>query len=286
MQSPSIPGRNFCIIANPNAGGGAPLQLLPEVEKELAIRFYTYSVFKEVLPNDITSFSDLLIIGGDGTINKTLNHFRDIIIPIMILPAGTGNDFSWKLSGKKNSMDILKDVIDNEPTKVDAGCCNGRIFLNGVGIGFDGEVAKKLGVNKSLGFLSYLFQVVKTIFTYHEARIQIDCDEIKKADRYLMVSVANGSRYGGGFIVAPGATITDGWLDLVLIKPLSVLQRLRYLLLMKKGGHLLLPFVEHRLIRAVIITSQRLMPAHVDGEVFESNRFEISILKGKFLLRQ
>jgi diacylglycerol kinase (ATP) len=286
MQSPSTPGRNFCIIVNPNAGGGAPLQLLPEVEKELALRFYNYSIFKDLLPNDISGFSDLVIVGGDGTINKTLNHFSDINIPIIILPAGTGNDFSWKLYGKKSSMDILKDVIDNEPIKVDAGCCNGRIFLNGVGIGFDGEVARQLGEKKSLGFLSYLLAVLKTIFYYKASLITIDGNEIQKENRYLMISVANGSRYGGGFMVAPKAIINDGVLDLVLVEALPVLQRLRYLPLMKKGGHITRSFVAYYNVEKIIITSDQILPAHLDGELLCSNRFEIYILKAKYQLRQ
>jgi diacylglycerol kinase (ATP) len=286
MQYASRPDRNFCIIANPNAGRGYPSLLLQEVEKELAIHSYTYTIYKGTLPNDLNGFSDLIIIGGDGTINMTLNHFNDIAIPIIILPAGTGNDFSWKLSGKKNCIDILKEAIDKKPVKVDAGLCNGRIFLNGVGIGFDGEVAKKLGANKSLGFLSYLLRVLRTIFTYREPQIQIACNEIKKDNPYLMVSVANGSRYGGGFMVAPGADLCDGLLDLVLIKPLSVLKRLRYLPLMRKGGHVNKSFVKYQTIEKVIITSKKTLPAHLDGELLQSNRFEISILKGKYLLSQ
>lgn len=286
MQHPPRSTRIFCIIINPNAGGGRSLHVLPAVEEALAEQRFSYTVFKDSLPVNLNGFTDLVIMGGDGTIHQTINHFVEINIPIIILPTGTGNDFSWKLSGRKDSLDILKEAIYKTPIQTDAGICNGRIFLNGVGIGFDGEVVNRLGVKKSLGFLSYLLAVLKTIFYYKESLIHVESNEIKKESRYLMISVANGSRYGGGFVVAPQAIINDGVLDLVLVEALPVLQRLRYLPLMKKGGHVSKWFAKCHTIEKVIITSQHVLPAHVDGEVLQSNRFEISILKGKYLLRQ
>ncbi len=285
MQHPPNPDRNFCITVNPKSGGGRSLRVLPAVEKDLTDQGFSYSTFKDGLPESLTGFTDLIIMGGDGTIHQTINHFKDIAIPIIILPTGTGNDFSWKLSGKKDSMDILKGAIHKIPVPVDAGICNGRIFLNGVGIGFDGEVVRQLGAKKSLGFLSYLIAVLKTIFWYKESLITIESNEIQKENRYLMISVANGSRYGGGFMVAPNAIITDGLLDLVMVEALHVLQRLRYLPLMKKGGHVSKPFATCHAVKNVTITSKKTLPAHLDGEVLLSNHFEISILKGKYLLR-
>lgn len=286
MQHPPQTNRNFCIILNPNAGGGRSLQVLPAVEEELKARELSYTVFKDSLPSSLIGFTDLIIMGGDGTIHQTINHFIDIAIPIIVLPTGTGNDFSWKLSGKNDSINILKEAIHKVPIPVDAGICNGRIFLNGVGIGFDGEVVYRLGAKKSLGFISYLLAVLKTIFYYKENWITVDGPGIKREKGYLMISAANGSRYGGGFVVAPKAIINDGLLDLVLVEALPVLQRLRYLPLMKKGGHVNKSFAEYQAVEKVIITSKTTLPAHVDGEVLQSNRFEISILKGKYFLRQ
>jgi diacylglycerol kinase (ATP) len=69
------------------------------------------------------------------------------------------------------------------------------------------------------------------------------------------------------------------------VEALPVLKRLRYLPLMKKGGHVNKSFVKYHTIEKVVITSQHILPAHVDGELLQSARFEISVLKGKYLLR-
>lgn len=285
MQDTIPVQRNFCIILNSNAGSGRPLKVIESVEKELLRRAYTYTIFQKDLPILLDDFSDLIIIGGDGTINKTLNHFKEIPIPIIILPAGTGNDFSWKFSGKRPIIDVLKQAINAKPIAVDAGICNGHIFLNGVGIGLDGQVAKQLGAQKSLGFFSYLIQVLKTIFTYREAEIKVCWNGIVRENEYLMISAANGSRFGGGFMVAPMAEISDGQLELVLIKPLSIIQRLRYLPLMKKGKHLSLHFVEYSKTRKLTIESKVPLAAHLDGEVIEANRFEIEVMEKRYWLR-
>ena len=100
-----------------------------------------------------------------------------------------------------------------------------------------------------------------------------------------MISAANGSRFGGGFMVAPKAEISDGQLELVLIKPIPVWKRLRYLPLMKKGKHLSFDFVEYEQVKKLIVQSKSLLPAHLDGEVIEANRFEIEVLEGRFWVR-
>jgi diacylglycerol kinase (ATP) len=286
MQHPPKTSYNFCVVINPNAGAGRSLRIWPAVEKELKEHQFSYTGFKDVLPENLAGFTDLIIVGGDGTVHQIINHYKDIAIPIIILPAGTGNDFSRKLSGKKDCLDILKAAIHKTPIQVDAGICNGRIFLNGVGIGFDGEVVRQLGDSKSMGFLSYLMAVLKTIFWYKESIVKVVRNEMTIEQSSMMISVANGSRYGGGFVVAPNAIINDGLLDLVVVKALPVLQRLLYLPLMRKGRHISKSFVKYETIEKVIITSKQIVPAHVDGELLQSNRFEINVLKGMYLLRQ
>ena len=103
--------------------------------------------------------------------------------------------------------------------------------------------------------------------------------------KYFMVAVANGKRYGGGFKISPLSSIHDGELNLLLIHPLGVLKRLRYLPAVEKGKHLLLPFVEHLLIKKLRVSSNENLTAHLDGEVLESKQFEIEVMEGHFQFR-
>ena len=101
-------------------------------------------------------------------------------------------------------------------------------------------------------------------------------------DNFLMISIANGTRYGGGFYVAPLAKPDDGLFDANLVKKLSPLKRLRYLPVIEKGKHIGLPFVAYFNTKKIIITSNKPIQAHLDGEYLESKDLSIEILPAHF----
>ena len=97
-----------------------------------------------------------------------------------------------------------------------------------------------------------------------------------------MIAAANGSRYGGGFLIAPESKIDDGLLDLVFIKKISILKRLINLPKVEQGKHLQLPFVEYSTGKKLIIRSNHLLDAHLDGEYLADTSFDIEIRPSKF----
>ncbi|PWT96190.1 MAG: hypothetical protein C5B52_16280 [Bacteroidetes bacterium] len=281
-----MPTRSFCIITNPLAGKGKPLKLLSTITQKFSSQNISFKTFENNLPDSLNEFTDLLILGGDGTLQYTLNFYKQIPIAISIIPCGTGNDFSWVLHGDKSLEELLEIALNGTPTGVDAGSCNGRIFLNGIGIGFDGEIAKLTGGRKKLGgHISYLLTVLKHIFRYREKQMNLEFDGVDTAGKYFMVAAANGQRYGGGFKVSPFSSIHDGELNLLIIHPLSILKRLRYLPLIERGRHLDLTVIEHRQIKKLKVTSNETLTAHLDGEVEEGREFEITVLPTRFYFR-
>ena len=97
-----------------------------------------------------------------------------------------------------------------------------------------------------------------------------------------MISVANGSRYGGGFLVAPQSNITDGQLDIVTIQRIHRIKRFFYLPQVQKGKHLHLSFVEAALTKKITICSPQIIAGHIDGELLEDRIFNIRILPAQF----
>ena len=172
-----------------------------------------------------------------------------------------------------------------QPRIVDAGICNGRYFLNGVGIGFDGEVVKAMGTKKyfSAGYLAYLLTVARKIFFFEAKHLQVTTSQVIWNGQAFMVTIANGSRYGGGFLVAPQAVVNDGLLDLVIVPEITFLKRIQYLPKVGKGKHL--DLTEMSRSARVTIESGQIMAAHLDGELMESARFEIECLAGKYLFK-
>ena len=276
--------KNIALICNPLAGKGRAVAILDQLQQKLNARGLPYTVFGLDWPEDLGSYASAWIIGGDGTLNHFINRYPEIQIPIALFRGGSGNDFAWKLYGDKPADEYAEAVLRGIPKPIDAGICNGRYFINGIGIGFDGEVVKSMGGRKILpGHLGYLYTVLRKIFFYQEREIQIITQSESIQRPFFMVTIANGSRIGGGFLVSPQAVLDDGELDLVTITRIPKLKRLLYLPKVEKGQHLSLKFVVCRRIRQVRIQTIRSVAAQLDGELMEGNNFEISVLPGKYL---
>jgi diacylglycerol kinase (ATP) len=278
--------RHIAIVCNPGSGKGKPLKLLPSFESFLKQHNLAYTVFTAQLPDSLQGFTDLVIMGGDGTINYTVNHFKQINIPVGIVRCGTGNDFSDLLFGKHPVQNPFHTALFALPKQVDAGMCNGRLFLNGVGIGFDGWVVKKsLGKKLFSGIAAYYSTVISLLFFYRETPVRITVDGTPFQTNLFMLSAANGKTYGGGFKVAPDASIHDGLLEVIAVKEISLLRRFRYLPVIEKGKHLNLPFIQYKKAKQITVESDTPLQAHLDGEHLISSTFEISILPGYYQIR-
>ena len=97
-----------------------------------------------------------------------------------------------------------------------------------------------------------------------------------------MIAVANGERYGGGFRIAPSASMYDGYLDLVLIKEISPLRRIFKIPLVQRGRHFSLSFVEHQQLQRILIEPAGSVPAHCDGEPVLAHSFDIKVQAGRY----
>jgi diacylglycerol kinase (ATP) len=278
--------RRIAIVCHVRAGKGKALHICRHLEQELRNRQLSFTVFSDQWPPHFNSYTDVFIVGGDGTLNYFINRYPNISIPLSIFKGGSGNDFAWKLYGNQ-SLEAQLGIALNAPARpIDAGICNGYFFLNGAGIGFDGEVVQAMGKRRFIaGHLAYLWTVVKKIAFYREKELKLQFDNSVKKDKFFLLSIANGSRYGGGFMVAPQAVLNDGWLDLVEIRRIHRLRRIFYLPKVEKGKHLDLPFVSSTKIKKITITASSKVAGHIDGEFVWSDYFDIEILPGRFLFR-
>ena len=155
--------------------------------------------------------------------------------------------------------------------------------MNGVGIGFDGAIVKDLlGKKKLAGKASYLVSVLKNMLGYSEKSCVIQTPGGIIEQDCFMISVANAKRYGGGFMVAPRASVNDGVLDLSIVGKISPLKRIRYLPVIEKGKHLELPFIRYDQVPFVKVNASQQLHAHLDGEYLSASEFDIRLLPGRF----
>lgn len=241
----------------------------------------------------------VVAIGGDGTVNEVVNGLmnadhRGESTTLGVIPVGSGNDFAW-FAGIPLDLDAACRRLFNGRTRVvDVGHIREadgrqRYFDNGCGIGFDAQVGLEVQKLKWLrGFSIYLVGVLKTLIFHHQAPpLRICLDERELTRPTMMLSVTNGRRAGGGFLITPQAELDDGWLDICITGELSRLGMLRVIPRFMRGTH-----VTHKQIqmdRAHRVTVEAPVPQaiHLDGEIFatDARQFEISVIRGALRVR-
>lgn len=171
-------------------------------------------------------FRNLLLIGGDGTVNEVVNgiYTSDIedksSVSIALIPYGTGNDWAryWGLYKSKRKMSDR--FYRPNRVKVDLGCLtyyvdgekHKRYFLNGMGVGFDAQVCFLTDRLKRIygghAWVYYLSLVI-TLFTWKPSRMQLIYDDDAIEEDVFTIAVGNGCYSGGGIKQVP-ADPTDG----------------------------------------------------------------------------
>jgi diacylglycerol kinase (ATP) len=281
------PGKKIAIACNKLAGNGRAIAIAKRLVVELSNRSIGHNLYTDDWPGDLTSFTDVWIVGGDGTLNYFFNKYPGIRSPLVVFNGGTGNDVHSLLYKEMSFEEQLEIALTATPKPIDAGKCNEKYFLNGIGIGFEGAVAKSLTNKKKTktGKAAFMGAILQKVFFYSSKKYKAVANEYAMEGQRLLISVMNGHRAGGGFHIAPGSAIDDGLLDVVIVDKLNPLRRLRWLPVIEKGKHLELPFIKHFRTKKLVVTSEELMDTHLDGEYYSAKRLEIEMLPAKYLFR-
>ncbi len=283
----------WCFILNPTAGSGFGNELLPELEKQLGNRSLDATVLiterhdhaielsKRSLEKGCTH---IIAVGGDGTMNEVA---RPLIgqkqVTAGLIPAGTGNDFIQILGFPDRFSEEHWDIFfQQSPIKMDVGEVNGLYFLNGIGLGFDAQVASKNYVEpgevaKSGGKNKYLWHIITTLLFYKEGKATISSGEQEKKTDCFMNTIAVGRRFAGSFLITPEAIANDGLLDVCMIKKLNLLQRFKILSMVPKGTHVADRRVDYYQTEKILVDFGKKVPFHVDGELYFDTTFEVSL---------
>jgi diacylglycerol kinase (ATP) len=178
----------------------------------------------------------VLVCGGDGTLHCALPALLSTGLPLGVLPCGTANDFARSL-GIKDVDAGIRSVIAGNVQAVDVGVVNGKYFLNAAGVGLGPEINKNLekAAKRRFGALGYFLQALRQLRGHRGLRLVIDCDGERVALRSLQVTIANGVHYGGGMTISTDARLDDSRLDVVCIRPQSLLRLLAHGIFLRSG---------------------------------------------------
>jgi len=285
------------IIVNPGAGKAAYQPKLEYIYRKLQEHNCTFGTFftEKTQPTgklrkvllESQGKREIWILGGDGTLNYVVNELGDFPAICSIVSGGTGNDTVKSLHGITDFEEQVAIALTGKVKYYDLGVCNNRLFVNGVGIGFDGRVVENMvrkGKDKR-SHLAYLFTVLKLLAGYREQILEYTIDDVQHRERLFLLTVSNGTTFGGGFVINPDAKTDDGLLDICTIDKIHPLSRFKHVPKLKDGSHAKLKIVHFHQARAITIEGNEKVVAHMDGEFIGSPPFNIRIADQKLALR-
>ncbi len=275
--------RSVFVVINPAAGRGRGarraehfLQILREELPEFEHATTAHPGEERTLAEHALAegYATIVAVGGDGTWSSV----ADVVlrsgrrnVRLALLPGGTGNDFgkSFGITFDR-ARDVVRGIVRGTTRRVDVGRLGERHFLNVVGLGFDIAVihdAARFPLLK--GDALYRFCALRQLFFFPGIRLRIAGDFGPAIDGdFLMVVVSNARYFGGSFLIAPGADLEDGKLDLVAIGNAGAARRAKLFGLVAKGRHEAEQEVRIETGASLTIDADGEITYEMDGEVF------------------
>ena len=264
----------YLLLCNPTSGGGKGEQLKNVVMEELASQNVQFldvsgSSFESATVNLKNAVANLnvdgvIAVGGDGIVHLAIQILAKTSIPLLLIPAGTGNDFARVL--QLNLKDPLENLrrMKKDPTDIDLGLVDGRYFAEILSTGFDSMVNERANRIRFNGRWKYNLAMLLElpIFEPREYIFEIDGHSFKT--RAMLIAIANGCSYGGGMKVCPDARIDDGMFDIMILRPVSKYEFLKVFPKVYKGTHINHPKIEILQGKKVTITADAI--SYADGE--------------------
>ena len=285
---PGRPVRRALIIYNRNAGGGRKAARLEETVSRLTDAGVEVEIHLTSFAGDaeqtahaarfLGSGPDVVICaGGDGTLNEVVNGLAGGDTPLALLPMGTANVLAAEIGLATDTDTVVDTILAGRPVPVYLGMANGRYFTLMTGVGLDAEVVASVDrdLKRRAGKLAYGLATVKRWGGYrgHHFRVTVDGVEHRAAG----VIVANGHYYGGRFVCAENARITEPGLHVCLFQKPGRWQAVYYMLALFGG------FLDRLNTYKVIpgseihITDDRDGPVQGDGDIITRLPLSISV---------
>jgi diacylglycerol kinase (ATP) len=225
-------------------------------------------------------YETVVALGGDGTIHEVVNGLMQAEASkrpqLGVVPLGSGNDFAGGVGVSSDPQDAIRRIFKGgQVRKVDVGNvvdASGRTeyWCNVLGIGFDAAINIQSRTIPVLhGFAMYFAATLKTILLkFERPLIDLEIDGRKSSQRFLMLTLGNGTREGGGFRTTPDAKMDDGELDYLLVDPISRLRMLRLIPEVMNGTQGRFPEAHLGRFRKLHLTADMALPIEADGEMY------------------
>ncbi|MBQ7472670.1 MAG: YegS/Rv2252/BmrU family lipid kinase [Prevotella sp.] len=224
--------RRITFIMNPISGttnkAGIPDLIEQTLDHDLFdydIRMTEYAGHASVIANEAKDEGiDIVVaVGGDGTVNEVARSLVHSHTALGIIPCGSGNGLARHLLLPMNMKKSIEIINACEIRQLDYGIINGHPFFCTCGMGFDAFVSMKFAEAGKRGPVTYVENVLREGLKYEPETYEIEDENGKKKYKAFLISCANASQYGNNAYIAPQATMSDGFMDVIIMEPFDVL---------------------------------------------------------------
>jgi diacylglycerol kinase (ATP) len=295
--------RKYLFFYNPISGTKSKKPLLNQVklrcEKENVVYEISttnaeadYAFLEKRIKNE--HFTDIIVCGGDGTVNQIAASLLGTRVNIGIIPMGSGNGLALAAAIPTDIEKALDIIFKGHSLFTDGFYINQHFSCMLCGLGFDAKVAHDFAKQKRRGLLTYIEQTFKNFISAKPYSFTLFINgETINAEAFF-ISIANSNQFGNNVTIAPQASISDGLIDVVIVKEMSKARLLYSLLKQIKMGQVTNAGKKYHKedilyyqAKAVSIKNHSLAPLHIDGDPAETNSaFEIRIVEKAFRLLQ
>jgi diacylglycerol kinase (ATP) len=296
--------RRIIYLTNPISGTRNKKEMLQLVEEKTQRQGIPY----EILPTNAAGnysflkekikaegITDIVICGGDGTVSQAAAALRFEPVNFGIIPMGSGNGLAFAAKIPKQADKALEIIFSGKAYYIDSFFINGTFSCMLCGLGFDAQVAHDFAKQKTRGLGTYIRQTVINFFRAKPYPFRLTADGKALDTEAYFISIANSNQFGNQFTIAPQASLTDGLLDIVVVKKMSKLRLLWSILNQIRDGAIS-DYDEQTFHKKDVVYFQTAKleientddaPLHIDGDpVNNSKKFMIEIIPQAFKLIQ
>ena len=219
--------RKLFYIINPIAGNGSRGSLRKQIEERTRKAGYDFECRDSAIDGNYDliahaiqskGFTDIIIAGGDGTINQVVGALRYLELPFGIIPCGSGNGLARCAGLSTDPQEALDTIFSGSAMRTDGYTVNGNFACELTGLGFDGAVAHAYAQSATRGLNTYIRHAIKQFASAPSYRFIVRLfGQALSLDAY-MITVANANQFGNKVTSAPYASLSDGLLDVIIVK--------------------------------------------------------------------
>ncbi len=224
--------KHIIFIINPISGTHSKEEIPAMIDKIIDKERFDYQVIMteyaghaaEIARQAANDGVDAVVaVGGDGTVNEVARSVIHTQTAMGIIPCGSGNGLARHLCLPMETEKALAIINEFQIEAFDYGLINGQPFFCTCGMGFDAFISLKFAESGKRGPITYVENVLKEGLKYKPETYEIEDETGTKHYKAFLIACANASQYGNNAYIAPGATMKDGEMDVIVMEPFDVL---------------------------------------------------------------